>query len=72
VELIYLKSLVTGIVVLVLGVGLFTWALATFYYDARYYMGHYWFVSLPIMAFLFLTGFYWQLRRTSNPRGVRR
>ncbi len=42
-----------------------------FYYDARYFMGRFWFISLPLISFIFAIGFYLTLRKLQRRRLIR-
>jgi hypothetical protein len=64
--MIYLKSLLAGIALLIGCVALFTQTLGMINLDARYMMGHYPFISLPIMLVVFAIGFLGQFHRGSR------
>jgi hypothetical protein len=66
--MIYIESILAGIVLLIGCVALFTLGLAAAMLDARWVMGHYPFISLPTMVAIFATGFLWQLRRAARRR----
>jgi hypothetical protein len=64
--MIYIKSILAGTGLLIGCVALFTFALFTINIDLRAIMGHFPFISLPIMLAIFVVGFLWQFRRTSK------
>ena len=62
--MIYLKGIVIGLIAVVACVALFYEAMETFFfYDGRYLMGRFWFITLPLMSFVFAIGFYLSVRR---------
>jgi hypothetical protein len=62
--LIYVKSILTGTALLIGCIAVFTFALAQLMHlDARWIMGRYPFISLPMMLAIFVTGVFWQFRR---------
>jgi uncharacterized membrane protein len=70
--MIYIKGVVIGLIAVVACVALFYEAMGTFFfYDGRYLMGRFWFISLPLMLLIFAIGFYLTLRKVSRHRPVR-
>jgi hypothetical protein len=67
----YLKGIAAGLIAVAGCVALFTVALRIFYYDGRAIMGHFWFISLPVMFLIFSLGFCWVFRGASI-RGAKR
>lgn len=57
------RSILVGLITLIGSIALFTAALSTIHYDARFIMCRFWFVSLPTMILIFATGFVWNYRR---------
>jgi hypothetical protein len=57
---IYIKSVVAGAAALIGAVTLLTSALGAIHLAARYLIGHFSFISLPIMLIIFVIGFRWQ------------
>lgn len=66
--MIYVKSVLIGIGALIVSVSLFTLVFDLLHLDARYFMGAYPLVSLPIMAAVFAIGFLWQLAKSRKRR----
>jgi hypothetical protein len=67
--MIYIKSILVGVVLLIGCIALFTFALRAIYFlDLRWYMGRYPSISLPTMLAIFALGFMWQLRRILKRR----
>jgi hypothetical protein len=63
--MIYLKSILAGMVLLVAGIAAFTYALeAAFFLDLRAIMGSFPIVSLLTMLAVFVVGFLWRFRRS--------
>jgi hypothetical protein len=65
--MIYLSSTLAGIVLLIACVILFTFSLPELMHlDARWVMGQYPFISLPMMVAIFGIGFLLQFRRATR------
>ncbi len=69
--MIYLKGGSIGLLAVAGCVALFTGVLAIFHYDARALIGAFWFISLPMMLFVFAVGFYWPFRKRSGRHTMR-
>jgi uncharacterized membrane protein len=62
--MIYLKGIVIGLIAVVASVAMFYEAVGIFFfYDGRYLMGRFWFITLPLMSFVIAIGFYLTVRR---------
>jgi uncharacterized membrane protein len=60
----YLKGVAIGFIAIVACIALFYEAVGIFFfYDGRYLMGRFWFISLPLMSFVFAIGFYLTVRK---------
>ena len=75
--MVYLKSLIAGILVLfgtwvlfavivVLIISPFRFHDCCVSYDPRGLISFYWFVSVPVAVVVFVLGFRWEFRRTSK------
>lgn len=58
-----MKGILVGLVAVAGSVGLFTLVLGILHLDARYLMGRFYFLSLPLMVVIFALGLWWQLSR---------
>jgi hypothetical protein len=59
----YLRGVAIGFIAMVACIALFTGVLWIFDYDARFLMGYFWFITLPLISFVFAIGFYLTVRR---------
>jgi hypothetical protein len=64
--MIYVTSILVGAAALIGSVALLTLVLGAIHLDARYLMGHFSFISLPIMLIIFVIGFCWQFGRKNR------
>ena len=65
--MIYVKSILAGLALLLGCVALSVFGVSE-WYDLRAIMGAFPLISLPTMLAIFAVGFLWQFRRTSKPR----
>ena len=67
--MVYIKSILTGVVLLIACIAAFTYALgAIFFLDLRAIMSSFPVVSLSTMLTVFVVGFLWQFRRNRISR----